>query len=602
MSGISIRIDKSQTRYAPKLKARPNRNRAAASEDGTPAPTPSIGSSTDSATMGALLLEESELGQQHQSTTNTSASHGDINGNHSGSATSTATPSVKPVSKESSSRRMSTTASATATPMIPPRPPQPASSTSSQDHTVMSSPRSPTITPTHVIEKSTSATVLASSIPSHHRTSVLEPPSSSSSAALSSTVISPTSATGLTRTAVAVISPSVTSSSPASISSPVPARSNKGASIISAPTARGRLEPEEVEEDELEEEDDDHHGISIPSSSSARKRNRGKPIRSRNAVDDVSADGEMEVGGEEALPDYANMYMYEFVKDMGVGKRSKVFMEQQKMFRDQRKVNKKEERIRAIRRMEGRGPSPPPTLSGEEDNEENNGEEEDELMDEYDDEQGERKRAKSEVKTPVQAAPPATKTFAPQVRVIEGRIELDIDSLTVDHAVVEAAEHQGAMEYVEESSSTKFVNSSTYSRKITSERWTEQETELFYEAISQWGTDFGIICRLFPSKTRVAVRNKYKREDRYNHSRVEAALNNRAPIDLDKYSQMTKMEFPEVSELDAIKAPLDDDLDDQQLLMEAGFEEEDEAILQGVEDQYEEGGEEIVGHVGEFAD
>ncbi|KAI8346822.1 hypothetical protein B0O80DRAFT_368550, partial [Mortierella sp. GBAus27b] len=84
---------------------------------------------------------------------------------------------------------------------------------------------------------------------------------------------------------------------------------------------------------------------------------------------------------------------------------------------------------------------------------------------------------------------------------------------------------------VEESSSTKFVNSATFNKRISSERWTTEETEMFYEAREKGGYArlyyFGIICRLFPSKTRIAVRNKYKREDRLNHSRVEGALNNR---------------------------------------------------------------------------
>lgn len=126
---------------------------------------------------------------------------------------------------------------------------------------------------------------------------------------------------------------------------------------------------------------------------------------------------------------------------------------------------------------------------------------------------------------------------------------------------------QGPIEYVDESSTSRFVNSATFSNKFRSEKWSEDETELFYkvtfaihfgkankssvsillkhehdtmndliffpctiQAISQWGTDFGIICKLFPSKTRIAIRNKFKREDRYNRSRVEAALNNKVPI------------------------------------------------------------------------
>lgn len=70
--------------------------------------------------------------------------------------------------------------------------------------------------------------------------------------------------------------------------------------------------------------------------------------------------------------------------------------------------------------------------------------------------------------------------FAPQVRVVDGRIELDLDSLTVDHATVDGVE-QGPIEYVDESSTSRFVNSATFSNKFRSEKWSEDETELFYK-------------------------------------------------------------------------------------------------------------------------
>ncbi|KAF8924923.1 Transcription factor TFIIIB component B, partial [Haplosporangium bisporale] len=182
--------------------------------------------------------------------------------------------------------------------------------------------------------------------------------------------------------------------------------------------------------------------------------------------------------------------------------------------------------------------------------------------------------------------------FAPQVRVVDGRIELDLDSLTVDHATVDGVD-QGPIEYVDESSTSRFVNSATFSNKFRSEKWSEDETELFYKAISQWGTDFGIICKLFPSKTRIAIRNKFKREDRYNRSRVEAALNNKVPIDLDQYSQMTGADYPEVDENEIIKkldeteegdtmSLLDQEMDDLE------YEEEEEIV---------DDGEEIVGEI-----
>ncbi|KAI7823872.1 hypothetical protein BC939DRAFT_477036 [Gamsiella multidivaricata] len=387
-----------------------------------------------------------------------------------------------------------------------------------------------------------------------------------------------------------VTEPSSSSTMGSSLST-APTKSIKGASIISVPTARSYADMEQMEE--VEE---------VGSSIASRKRAKGKQIRPRQQQlnTQIGEDGEEDVeNGEEALPDYNNMYMYEFVKDLGVGRRSKAYVEQQEMFNQQQKVDKKEQRIRDIRILEGRGPSPQRELEKEE------GEEEDELQaeDGNDDETRNKDEKFSFAKIEISTSKPSSahKTFAPQVRVIDGRIELDMDSLTVDHAVVEAVENQGPMEYVEESSSTKFINSASFGKKVRSERWNDEETELFYKALSQWGTDFSIICRLFPSKTRIAVRNKYKREDRYNHSRIEEALSNRAPIDLEQYSQMTKIEFPEVSELDEVKKLSEENEGDDSLLPENGYEDEygDEQETGPEEEivEQEDDGEEIVGMV-----
>lgn len=70
------------------------------------------------------------------------------------------------------------------------------------------------------------------------------------------------------------------------------------------------------------------------------------------------------------------------------------------------------------------------------------------------------------------------------MRVVDGRIELDMDSLTVDHAVVDAADHLEPLEYVDESAATRFTNSASYSKKNKSEKWSEEDTELFFEVSS----------------------------------------------------------------------------------------------------------------------
>ncbi|KAJ7967290.1 Transcription factor TFIIIB component B [Quillaja saponaria] len=59
-------------------------------------------------------------------------------------------------------------------------------------------------------------------------------------------------------------------------------------------------------------------------------------------------------------------------------------------------------------------------------------------------------------------------------------------------------------------------------------KWSKQDTELFYEAIQQFGTDFSMIQHLFPGRTRHHIKSKYKKEERQHPLRLTEAVNSRA--------------------------------------------------------------------------
>lgn len=75
----------------------------------------------------------------------------------------------------------------------------------------------------------------------------------------------------------------------------------------------------------------------------------------------------------------------------------------------------------------------------------------------------------------------AYRANALQVRLINGQIVLDADSLTVERTQNEIDYGDGALEVVEENSMTKKVNSQTYGKRQRSVRWDAVETELFYD-------------------------------------------------------------------------------------------------------------------------
>ncbi|XP_052189713.1 uncharacterized protein LOC127799588 isoform X2 [Diospyros lotus] len=76
--------------------------------------------------------------------------------------------------------------------------------------------------------------------------------------------------------------------------------------------------------------------------------------------------------------------------------------------------------------------------------------------------------------------------------------------------------------------STIFTNYQSFTNRTPRSRWSKQDTELFYKAVRQFGSDISMIQQLFPDRTRTQVKLKYKNEERQHPLRLHEALTNRA--------------------------------------------------------------------------
>ena len=131
-----------------------------------------------------------------------------------------------------------------------------------------------------------------------------------------------------------------------------------------------------------------------------------------------------------------------------------------------------------------------------------------------------------DTKANVVGHPDGSFPVAPQVLVVDGRIVVNEKSLTVS-AMDDRASTLRDFIRVEESGVK--LNSATYSNYTKAEKWTREDTDFFYEALRQFGTDFSLLQRLFPGRSRRQIKKKYLVEDKVNPSRVEAAINNLEP-------------------------------------------------------------------------
>ncbi|KAL7327663.1 hypothetical protein PS15p_206066 [Mucor circinelloides] len=143
----------------------------------------------------------------------------------------------------------------------------------------------------------------------------------------------------------------------------------------------------------------------------------------------------------------------------------------------------------------------------------------------------------------------AESSNALQVRLVNGEIVLDTDSLVVERTEGGVNYGDDPMEVVEENSMTRKVNSATYGKRKQSSRWDELETALFYDCLSQFGTDFEMIANMMPGRTRNQIRTKFNREERVCPEKVtEYMISKRKPMDLEKYKEMSGIELEAVPE------------------------------------------------------
>jgi len=64
----------------------------------------------------------------------------------------------------------------------------------------------------------------------------------------------------------------------------------------------------------------------------------------------------------------------------------------------------------------------------------------------------------------------------------------------------------------------------SFRTKNQSAKWTPEETRKFYKAIEIFGADFSLIAKLFPSRNRDQIKNKFNREEKINVKMIDEAF------------------------------------------------------------------------------
>ena len=140
----------------------------------------------------------------------------------------------------------------------------------------------------------------------------------------------------------------------------------------------------------------------------------------------------------------------------------------------------------------------------------------------------------------------------PNTIIVNGQIRIDESSLQIDRHAAAAAERDAEqLEAVDESELTRQVTSGTWLKRDKSGGWGEMLTDQFYEGLRMFGTDFNMISKMFPGKTRHSVKLKFNKEERDDPWRIETALKGeRLQINMEEFQKATNTVFSDPKELE----------------------------------------------------
>lgn len=190
----------------------------------------------------------------------------------------------------------------------------------------------------------------------------------------------------------------------------------------------------------------------------------------------------------------------------------------------------------------------------------------------------------------------------PETILVDGEITIDYNTMQIDRHANAAVERRAEQqESVDETDLSRRVNAGSYMKVERSGSWNEDETNKFYDGLGMFGTDFEMISKLFPGRSRRSIKLKFCKEEKADYQRIkETLMGERIPVDIDEFSRATNTVFDDPKELEREmeedRRALEQDMAaEKEVMQEAVRKRAEEARIEGEAVEGEGGTKENVG-------
>lgn len=292
-----------------------------------------------------------------------------------------------------------------------------------------------------------------------------------------------------------------------------------------------------------------------PADSATKRKKKAQGQRKRAKTPEDAETAQIEPG---------KLKMADLCKDTRKGKKSK--RERALQARDEEELLKKQQQQQEQQNAENDGTSAPAAADG---------------------------TVEASIPAPVTSETRAPAGPVPGVRIVNGQLVLDETTRTIDRvALANEARGDGEEVVVVDSLSHK-VNSGTYGKRERNGKWNEEMTDRFYDGLRMFGTDFGMICKMFPGRSRRTIKLKFNHEERLDNEKIRFTLTERIPVDMEVFSEMSRTTYREKAEIEREMA------EDRKKLEEEQAKEKEERDKVTAERIAEAAAEAAAGHGGD---
>ena len=135
------------------------------------------------------------------------------------------------------------------------------------------------------------------------------------------------------------------------------------------------------------------------------------------------------------------------------------------------------------------------------------------------------------------------RSLKPQVIIENGKIRVERPSYIeikkkVNEEIRFGNERNG--ETVDMTNEKFRVTSMSFRKSNHSNKWSDEETDYFYKALSYFGTDFSLLEIILNPRTRNQIKNKFHKEEKVNKERLEEIMKNLKLENMQKFLTFAK--------------------------------------------------------------